>query len=29
MRAPDAYKGKGLKFAKEVLTFKPGKLRQR
>jgi len=28
-RPPDAYKGKGLKFAKEILKFKPGKLRQR
>jgi len=28
-RPPDAYKGKGIKFSKEVLTFKPGKLRQR
>jgi len=29
LRFADAYKGKGLKFAKEVLKFKPGKLRQR
>jgi large subunit ribosomal protein L6 len=28
-RAPDPYKGKGLKFANEVLKFKQGKLRQR
>jgi len=29
LRFPDAYKGKGLKFGKEVLKFKPGKQRQR
>jgi large subunit ribosomal protein L6 len=28
-RPPDPYKGKGLKFANEVLKFKQGKLRQR
>jgi len=28
-RFPDLYKGKGLKFAKEILKFKPGKQRQR
>lgn len=29
LRVPDAYKGKGLKFAKTPLKLKPGKLRQR
>jgi large subunit ribosomal protein L6 len=29
LRPPDPYKGKGLKFAKEVLVFKPGKQRQK
>jgi large subunit ribosomal protein L6 len=29
LRHPDAYKGKGLKFARDPLKLKPGKLRQR
>lgn len=29
LRVPDAYKGKGLKFGREILKFKPGKQRQR
>jgi len=29
LRPPDAYKGKGIKFSREILVFKPGKLRQR
>jgi len=28
-RPPDPYKGKGLKYASEILKFKPGKQRQR